>query len=105
MCPVPVPSCGAGQHRARRVLDDGPGREAERGVEVPLYRMARPDAAARLVERDAPVDADHVGPRRAHEPEQFTGAHTEEDGGHAEVGDPLEHGAGGGKGEAGVLVG
>ena len=105
MCPVPVPSAARASTVPRRVLDDGPGREAERGVEVSLHRMALPDAAARLVEGDAPVDADHVGPRRAHEPEQLAGADAEEDRGHAQVGDPLEHGAGGGEGEAGVLVG
>ena len=43
------------------------------------------------VQRDAPVDADHVRARLAHGAEQFAGADAEVDAWHARVGDAAEH--------------
>ena len=48
------------------LLDHGPRRQAQGGVEVALQGVAGTDAPPGLVERHAPVDADHVGPGRRH---------------------------------------
>ena len=66
MCPAaPRPSA-----TTRRTAASTTGQSApqQRRVEVALDDGARPQPAGRLVERDAPVDADDVGAGRAHRP-------------------------------------
>ena len=83
MCPVPGRR-GAGEHRPGRVLDDGPGGEAQRGVEVALHgtaRRRRAGAASSSGTRQSTPT--HVGAGRGHQPEQLAGADAEVDAGHA----------------------
>ena len=87
---VPGVAAVAPQHVADLVGDDRPRRAEHRRVEVALQRRGRPDPAPGLVERDPPVDADHVGAGVAHQREELAGADAEVDAGHAEVGDALE---------------
>ena len=68
-------------------LDRVPRRRAARaGSRLPCTRASPARCApTRVVERDPPVDADHVAARVAHQREQLAGAHAEVDRGHAEV--------------------
>ena len=43
------------------LLQLGRAKEETRGIEIALQRHRRPDAPARLVERNAPVDSHHAG--------------------------------------------
>ena len=65
------------QDTDRSPLDDVPGGQQDRRVEIALQRLARVHPAHRLIERHPPVHSDHVGSRLAHHSEQFTGVHAE----------------------------
>ena len=68
--------------RARGSTTSQPASSTD-GVEVALQRLAAADPARRLVERDPPVDADHVRARLAEQAEQLAGADAEVDARHA----------------------
>src|SRR5947207_8536985 len=57
------------QHVIRARRDDVPGREADRGLEVALYRAVA-DRPPRFVERNAPVHADGLAFDRRDERQQ-----------------------------------
>ena len=81
-----------GQHAAdlasRRT---GQSASSSAGSRLPCTARCRPDPAGRLVERDPPVDADHVRAGLAHQPEQLTGADPEVHRRHVQVGERGEH--------------
>ena len=60
---VPGAAAGPIEHVERLGLDDLPRREEDGGVEVPLHGAVR-DLRPALVERDPPVEPDHVAARR-----------------------------------------
>jgi hypothetical protein len=57
-------AAGAFQNLPHLPVALGWGREQHRGLEIPLDRARRADAAPRVIERNAPVHADHVSPCR-----------------------------------------
>src|ERR1700693_4225613 len=66
---VPGAPRGAGKDVPHLALEVRPRRDESTGVEVALDGAVRTDALACDVERDAPIDADHVaaGAREIHE--------------------------------------
>ena len=106
MWPVPLPSAAPSAITWRAAASTtGQGHTHRAGSRLPWTAWSGPTRVAGRVEGHPPVHADHVGAGRGHQAEQLAGAHAEEDGRHAEVGDPFEHRPGGGQDEAAVLVG
>ena len=66
---VPGATAGAREHVGRLLLDDGPRGEQGSRVEVPLYRAAG-QTVPRLVEPDAPVEANRIPARLGHRLQQ-----------------------------------
>ncbi len=64
-------------------LDDLPGGQQHRRIQVALQRLARFHPPDGLVKRDAPVDPDHVRAGLAHQAEQLAGTDPEVDARHA----------------------
>src|SRR5438445_64735 len=76
---VAGPAPGAAEDVAHSRLERGARSEQRRGVQVPLDRLRRADALPRRVQRDAPIDADHVAARRREVLEEARGAGAEVD--------------------------
>ena len=62
---MPRPPGGTAQDVARRSFDVLPGAEQHSGVEVALNAAVAATSVPALVERDPPVEPDHVATRRA----------------------------------------
>ena len=84
---VARPPCGGGEDRVRRRCDPLPRAEEQRRVEVPLDALRLAHGGPALVERDAPVEPDHVPSGRGHERQQRRGAGPEVDRRHVDRGE------------------
>ena len=78
MWPGPARRHGRGSSRGCG-LDALPRPEQDGRVEVALHAAVVPDRLPALVERDPPVEADHVAARRRHRRQQRRGARAEVD--------------------------
>ena len=74
---------GAGEHVARAGLDALPRAEQRRRIEVALHAAVVADDGPAVVERDPPVEADHVAAGGGHRGQQRRGARAEVDRRHA----------------------
>ena len=101
-CPVPPPRSSTSRVCASTTSH---GARTDGGVEISLQRVARADTSSGLVERHPPVHADDLDARAGHQREQLSGADTEVDARHAEIGQALEHLARGGQHVALVVGG
>ena len=72
----------AADHRAAVASTTGHGANSTAGSRLPCTASDRAEPSRRLVERHAPVDADHVGPGLAHGRQQLAGADAEVDARH-----------------------
>src|SRR5579859_795262 len=74
---MPLGGAATGDHVEGTLLDHVPWGEQHGRVQVALQRLPWLDPAGRLIERNPPVHADHVGARLAEQPEQLAGADAE----------------------------
>ena len=80
-----------------------PRGQAGGRVEVALHRHALAQPGPSGVQRHPPIDPHHIR-ARCHVLQQFAGAHTEVDGGYAQLGNRRQHPAARRRGEAPVVI-
>ena len=101
-CPGRPPLASRTARTAAATVSQSPARHTA-GSRLPCTAHLGAQPAPGPFQRHPPVDAHHVGPRLVHRLQQLAGADAEVDAGHAQVGQPAQHLAGGGQHVAAVV--
>ena len=101
MCPGRPPACV--ENLVDALAEQLLAGEERDGVEVALHRTAWPRLRQPCVQRNAPVEADHVGAGFAHGGQQARGVDSEIDDGHAQRLHPADETRGHGQDEIAVV--